>query len=127
MWAFATSQAPMGLGLSDAEFWYLDHVEYAAKLAIWNDYRKDQYTMLATLRADFHNGMMPRRNGKPYTPQEFGAPGKKTDKSVIKKWTPQEFRKHVESQRVDKEGQKQKLSVVASLKGKGQQLPRKKA
>jgi len=127
MWAFATAAAPMGLGLRDAEFWYLDHVEYAAKLRVWREHRQDQYTMLAVLRADFHNGMMPRKNGKAYTAQEFGAPGKKSEPGVIKKWTPQEFQQRVESQRVDKENPKQKLSVVASLKGQGQELPRKKA
>ena len=83
--------------------------------------------MLAILRADIHNGWMPRKDNRAWTPQEFGASGKKPNRDPRKKWTPEEFQQHVMRQfGADGKGLTtpgKPGSALAALKGKGQPIP----
>ena len=124
-WAFATSLPPFGLGLSSAEFWYLSLEEYDAKVYFWERHQDAQFLMLATLRADLHNGQIERQDKQAWTPQHFGAPEVKR-KVVRKKFRPAEILPRIRSAFAGKmktpDGQK--LSVVKQLKG--QPMPQRK-
>jgi len=81
--------------------------------------------MLAVIRADLHNAHMPRKDGRPWTPQELGASGKAAPRKYgPRKWTPEEFKQRVVSQfgpdgkglmTAGKPG-----SALAALRGTGQ-------
>jgi len=74
-WAFATSPVPVGLGLSDAEFWYSSHEEYSAKVRVWLKHHDSQMEVVAALRSDIWNSSdkFSRSDKKAWTPQDFGA------------------------------------------------------
>lgn len=124
-WAFATSPAPYGLGLSDVEFWYLTHVEYDAKCEIRERYQDHQRDIVATLRADMHNGLLPRNDKQAWTPQDFGAPGK-PQRDPRRKWKREELLPKIRTVMAGKlkDENGNKISAVASLKG--QRLPPRK-
>ncbi len=81
-WAFGTSQ--YGLGLDASYFWSLTHREVRALREVWEQERKFQIQMFAQLRADIHNGWMPKKSQAPWTAAEFGGEGQKVG-IVVKK------------------------------------------
>lgn len=124
-WAFATSAAPYGLGLSDVEFWYLSHEEYDAKCDVFQRYYDRQRDLFAAIRADLHNGAVTRNDKQMWVPQDFGAPGK-PQRTLRRKWKPEELlprlRTAMAGKLKDENGKP--ISAVASLKG--QPLPPRK-
>lgn len=83
--------------------------------------------MFAQLRADIHNGWMPKKHGV-WTAQDFGFGDPVAADDLRCKLTPEELQRKViamwgpdgRGHRPDKPG-----SAVAALKGKGQPLPKR--
>lgn len=117
----------MGLGLTEERLWSLTPRQYRALQQQWISYQRAQVDMLAVLRADLHNGWMPRKDGRAWTAQEFGASGKPRRDNVRKMWTQEEFQQRVISQfGPDGRGLQdagKPGSALATLRGKGQPIP----
>ena len=66
LWAFGTSRD--GLGLSDAQFWWLTDREYHALRRVWQRRRDFQIDLYAGLQASLHNLWS---SGRRYTADDF--------------------------------------------------------
>lgn len=105
LWAFGTS--PYGLGLAEVAFWGLTHAQFYALRNQWKISREFHLTMFCQIRADIHNGWMPRE-GRAWTAQDMGAPageqddprGKQTNEEK-KKMLKRHFRKKGDKSALD--------------------------
>lgn len=115
----------MGLGLDADDLWSLTWRQLGALRRQWQSWQQFQIDMLAIIRADLHNAHMPRKDSRPWTPQEFGASGKAPKRSYgQRKWTQQEVQERFHSQGLGRMSGKPG-SALAALRGTGQRIPKR--
>ncbi len=111
-WAFGTS--PNGLALSDDYFWSLTHREIKALRKVWSLRHEHLEAMFFQIRADIHNGWMPREDSRPWTVEDFD--GKVRDPRA-RRMTKEQTKRYFQN-RFRKKGDKSALDGL-----KGQPLP----
>ena len=112
LWAFGR----FDLGLDEIELWGLTHLQLFALKHHWKMAREFQASMFFQIRADIHNGWMPREDKRPWTAQDFGAPANESDDPRVRKMTKEQTKRML--QRRFKLGGKSALDGLV-----GQPLP----
>lgn len=115
LWAFATS--PYGLALDDMTLWGLTHAQFFALRRQWKMNREFQMGMFFQIRADIHNGWMPREDKRGWTAQDFGAPEIEEADPRIRRQTKEETKRMLK-RHFRKKGDKSALDGLV-----GQPLP----
>ncbi len=104
----------MGLGLTARRFWGTTPREYDILLEVWEMSRDFQASMFFQIRADIHNGWMPRESGAPWTIEDFdGKVRDPRERRMTKEQTKNYFKR-----RFRKAGDKSALDGLT-----GQELP----
>lgn len=106
----------MGLGLTAKRWWGTTPREYDALLEVWEMSREFQASMFFQLRADIHNGWMPREDKRAWTAQDMGASVGEQDDPRGKQTN--EEKKRMLKRRFRKKGDKSALDGLV-----GQPLP----
>ena len=104
----------MGLGLTAKRWWGTTPREYDNLLEVWEMNREFQSAMFFQLRADIHNGWMPREDKRPWTVEDFdGRPRDPRERKMTKEQARKYFQRRFRSK-----GDKSALDGL-----KGQPLP----
>lgn len=61
----------MGLGIAPEKLWSLSWRELEALQERYDAYHRNELERWATERADLHNAWMTRKDGQPWTPEDF--------------------------------------------------------
>lgn len=123
-WAFGV----ISLGLDEERFWSLSPKEFRYLTKQWEAKQDREAAMFAQLRADIHNGWMPRKSGTPWKADDFGAPRMEKWKHPRTTMTPESLQARMIEQFGPSgngwRGAPRKMEIITSLKGKGQPLPK---